>query len=683
MPAATRLSQSSSPYLRQHAHNPVDWYEWGAEALTRARAEQRPIFLSIGYAACHWCHVMAEESFEDESIACYLNAHFVCIKVDREERPDLDEIYMRAAQALTGHGGWPLTVFLTPEQQPFFAGTYFPPEERWGRIGFRSLIARIAELWQSQPRDIVEQARQFTQYVERSLEPAPPAPVDRAVFQRFVDRCSADFDARFGGFGAAPKFPAAATIRLLLRLDRTLDSQRAFTMAHTTLAGMARGGLCDQIGGGFHRYSLDERWLVPHFEKMLYDNALLLRAYLEGFQATGEALFRRVARATADFMLRELRSPAGGFCASLDADSEAGEGSYYVWSPEELQRHLGNDDALLVGAYFDITTSGNWEGRSIPNRLDPPEAVAARTGIPFEEVERRALALVPGLLDERRKRPAPGLDDKLLAGWNGLAIGALSEAAFVLGDRDLLAAATRAADLVVGQLVDDRGQLFRSRGAGGRAHAALLEDYAYVTEGLLDLYEIGGRESDLARSARLADRMIDSFRSGDGAFQSTAHDHEALIVRYREGHDGAAPSPNAVAASSLLRLARHTGQVSFHKVGLEALEAYGQTIAAEPRAFAASLSALLFALDGPTEVVVLGVRGSPEREALEDALRRHLIPNRAMAHGERSEPGGSNLLRGKGLVDGRAAVYVCRGETCLPPFTNPAQVTEALGARSR
>jgi uncharacterized protein len=681
MPAApNRLGESSSPYLRQHALNPVDWYEWGPEALERAQREGRPILLSIGYAACHWCHVMAAESFGDPGIASYLNEHFVCIKVDREERPDLDEIYMRATQAFTGQGGWPMTVFLTPDQRPFFAGTYFPPEERWGRIGFRTLIRRIAELWHERPGEIAERALGLAQHVERSITAGQPAAVDGSVFERFIDQCSAGFDAHHGGFGSAPKFPPSATIRLLLRLHRILGSERALTMARATLEGMARGGIFDQLGGGFHRYSTDERWLVPHFEKMLYDNALLLRAYLEGFQATGEPLFRQVAVATAAFLLSDLRSPEGAFYSSLDADSEGEEGRYYVWTAQELAPTLDDGDALLASAYFDITRSGNWQGRSVLNRLDPPQAVAARTGLPYPEVERRVLTLVPRLLQQRRKRPQPRLDDKVLAGWNGLAIGALSEAAFVLGDRNLLSAATRAADFLCAQLLDTTGRLSRGRASGGRSHPALLEDYAYVVQGLLDLYEIGGEMRHLAQAARLGDAMVAAFRATDGAFHSTANDHERLIVRFREGHDGATPSPNAIAALSLLRLARHTGRDSLAAVGRSALDAYGQAIAAQPAAFASSLLAALFAADPPTELVLLGVAGAPDLEALETELRRQFIPNRLLVHRDPSEPDDAPLLRGKTPREGQATLYVCKGETCLPPLIDAALVAETLSS---
>jgi len=686
-PGTNRLVETASPYLLQHAHNPVDWYPWGPEALDRARTDGRPILLSIGYSSCHWCHVMAHESFEDDAIASFMNEKFVCIKVDREERPDIDEIYMAATLALNhGQGGWPMTVFLTPDQEPFFAGTYFPPEDRWGRPGFRTVLERVAQLWDEDRDALVDQGRRVAEHLRASAVALPGGRLDAAVLDRVVTDLSSRFDARHGGFGGAPKFPPATVIRLLLRIGRRSGSARAIDMAAQTLEAMAQGGIRDHVGGGFHRYSTDERWLVPHFEKMLYDNALLTRAYLEGFQVTGSASFSTVARETLDYVLREMTSPEGGFFAASDADSEGAEGRYFTWNPAEVRAAVGDEEqAHLFCAWYDVTESGNWEGRSIPNRLDPPKAVAWRAGCDAEVVEGAAVRARPLVLAARQKRVAPGLDDKILAGWNGMMIASLAEAGLVLGETRYTEAAVRAADVIVGNLVPEGGAPLRCLRAGRARHDATLEDVAYLAEGLLTLFEAGGGPRFLETAERLVDHALRAFAAAEGGFFSTASDGEALLVRFREGHDAATPAANAVLAEALIRLARHTDRADLDDSARRALEAYSRAIADQPSAFAHSLIALDLMLHGPTEVVLVGNDSTPGFSTLRAVVGAAFVPGRVLVHHDPTQghPGASALTRTRSLVDDRATAYVCQGATCLLPITDPRALTEALGGRDR
>src|SRR5438445_638126 len=556
-----RLVDATSPYLLQHAHNPVHWFPWGEEALARAREEGKPIFLSIGYSACHWCHVMERESFEDEAVAELMNRHFVSIKVDREERPDLDDIYMAATLAMNqGQGGWPMTVFLTPDQEPFFAGTYFPPEDRGGRPGFSTVLKRIAELWEKDRDSVKEQGAQLADYLRENAKAAPGGEVGEDALRQAAQQLGREFDARRGGFGPAPKFPPSAGLSLLLRIHRRFGDEHAQEMVRKTLDAMARGGIYDQVGGGFARYSTDARWLVPHFEKMLYDNAQLARVYLEGFQATGEGLYRRVATETLDYVLREMTDPAGGFYSATDADSEGEEGKFFVWTPAEVREALGPEGEELARrfcAYYDVTEGGNWEGRSIPNAPRALDDVARELGIAPAELEGSLGDARARLYEARKRRVPPGLDDKVLTAWNGLMISALAEGFRALGDQRYLEAARRAADFLLGALRRPDGGLLRTW-RRGRAHLdAYLEDYAFFAEALVDLYEAGGAPKYLEEAASLADRIRKDFAAEEGGFFSTGRGHESLIVRPREGHDGAIPSANAAAAMALARLSYH------------------------------------------------------------------------------------------------------------------------------
>ncbi len=695
-----RLVDETSPYLLQHAHNPVDWYPWGDEALARARSEERLILLSIGYSSCHWCHVMERESFEDEAIAALMNDNFVNVKVDREERPDLDEIYMAATLALNqGQGGWPMTVFLTPELEPVFAGTYFPPRDAYGRPGFSTLLRRIAEVWNDDPESLRRSAAEVVDHLRRQGELDSPLAVGEEELQRALQQYGQDFDPLYGGFGPAPKFPPATSLSLLLRLHRRLGEAQALEMVERTLEGMAFGGLYDQVGGGFARYSTDERWLVPHFEKMLYDNALLAAAYVEAWQATGKPLYQRIVTETLDYVLREMTAPEGGFYSATDADSEGEEGKFFVWTPAEIEAILDPEDARLFCAYYDITESGNWEGKSIPHVTRNLADVAERLGLqPASEADDEFLVALQARLDAARQRVyearlqrvPPGLDDKILTAWNAMMIRAFALAGQAFDEPRYRQAAARTCDFLWRDVRRDDGRLLRTWRAG-RAHLdAVLEDYAYLAEALIDVYETTGEPRYLKRAEELLDRVRQDFGSDDGAFFHTAKDHEQLIVRYREGTDGAIPCGNAVAAMALARLSFHLDRRDLRDAAADAIQAYGRVLARYPRAFAKSLCTVDLLLEGPVELALVGNPAAPDFQALRREVGRHYLPNRILAPSPKdAEAVSSNsddavttdpplLLAGKMPVDGRAALYVCRDFACQAPVTRPEQVEAAL-----
>jgi hypothetical protein len=677
-----RLIHETSPYLLQHAHNPVDWHPWGPEALTKARELNKPVLLSIGYSACHWCHVMERESFESEQIAALMNEHFVCIKVDREERPDLDEIYMQATLALNhGQGGWPMTVFLTPEQEPIFAGTYFPPTDRWGRPGFASILNKVAEFWRKDQDGLRRQAGELTRQLKESMRIASPASVGEAELDQAAGQFADDFDQRYGGFGQAPKFPPATGLSFLLRRHHRTGDAHTLAMVTKTLDAMAAGGMYDHVGGGFARYSTDERWLVPHFEKMLYDNALLARTYLEAYQVTGNAEYRRVAVETLDYILREMTSPDGGFYSATDADSEGVEGKFFVWTPDEIRAAVSNEeDAKRFCAYYDITLGGNWEHKSIPNTPEPPDAVAARLNITPGELQAAIERVKPLVYAARAERVPPGLDDKVLTAWNGMMISAMAEGARALGDSRYLEAAEEAADFLLRTMQRPDGGLYRTYRAGKAHLDACLEDYAYLAEGLIDLYEAGAHEGHLDEAVRLGERILADFSDAQqGGFFTTSKDHESLILRSREGPDGAIPSGNAVAASVLARLSFHFAREDFREAAAGAIRAYGRQIARYGRAFAKSLCVVDLLLHGPVELAFVGSPGDPGYEALRAEVNRRYLPARIIAHHDPQGPDPDHpLTRGKSLVHGMAALYVCRNFACQAPVTDAAAVGTAL-----
>jgi uncharacterized protein YyaL (SSP411 family) len=693
-----RLARETSPYLLQHADNPVDWYPWGEEALERARREDKPILLSIGYSACHWCHVMAHECFEDESIARQMNADYVCIKVDREERPDIDDVYMAATLALSGSGGWPMTVFLTPSLEPFFAGTYFPPETRGPMIGFRQLVMRIAELWKGQRSDLVEQARQLAGHLRaRAQSDVASSPAEGALGDAVLCEAISDlresFDPVFGGFGSAPKFPPCAALSLLMRTHRRSGDDSQLGMVTRTLDAMAAGGIHDHLTGGFARYSTDERWLVPHFEKMLYDNAQLASVYLRAYQVTGSERYGEIARETLDYVLRDMQAPDGGYYSSTDADSEGEEGKYFVFTPSQVRQLLEPRLAQLFCAYYDVTPVGNWEGSSILNTPRSLEDVARSLGL-GEAQARTALASArERILEARQKRVPPALDDKVLTSWNGLMLAAMSEGARILGDARYHRSAERAARFALSTLTRPDGGLYRTARLGKASLPAYLEDYAFLADALISLYEAAGRFASnedpgeyLIAAKNLIERMLAEFAAEDGAFYSTAHQHERLLVRQREGHDGALPSPNAVAARALVRLAHLLDRKEWHKLGLAAIEAHAPTIRRAPRAFATSLEVLDASRAASVEIVAVGTPGDPALELLLAEAARVYVPDAlhvAFAPESTRKDRHLSLLRGKSLVQNAPALYICRNFACLAPITDPARVVPALQALTR
>ncbi len=683
MKQQNRLASETSPYLLQHAHNPVAWYPWGPEALARAAAENKPILLSIGYAACHWCHVMERESFENEAIAAQMNDSFVCIKVDREERPDLDEIYMAATVALSGSGGWPMTVFLTPEQKPFFAGTYFPPVDKYGRPGFPTLLRNITDLWQSDRQTLLEQAAELSEHIAEQARVAAPLAVGREALQSAARQLHGSYDARHGGFGKAPKFPPSAALSLLLRHHRNAPDASLLEMITGTLDGMKNGGMYDHLGGGFARYSTDERWLVPHFEKMLYDNAQLASVYLDAYQVTHDPEYARVARETLDYVIREMQEPNGAYFSATDADSEGVEGKFFVWALDEVLEILGPEAGEHFAAYYDVTPKGNWEEQNVLNAPRPMARVAEELGLP-EPVLRAELERSRKQLYQARKlRVPPLLDDKILSSWNGLMLSAMAAGYRVLGHRHYLDSAERAASSLLARMARPDGGLFHTA-RGARAHVpGFLEDYAFLCDGLIALYEAGGSARYLREAERLAQRLLVDFDDDEsGAFFNTAKDSETLIARPREGYDNALPSANAVAARALAKLASHLDRGEYRERAARALRAYGKLLERSPRSFATSLGVVDFLLQSPVEIVLAGVPGEAGYEALRKALGERYLPNAIFAHVDPTRPAAEAealpLSQGKALVAGKAALYVCRNFTCAAPIIAAEDLDRAL-----
>ncbi len=687
-----RLAQSTSPYLLQHAGNPVDWQPWSTEAFEQARREDKPILLSIGYSACHWCHVMAHESFESPAIAAQINRDFVSIKVDREERPDVDALYMEAVQAMTGHGGWPLTVFLTPEGEPFYGGTYFPPVPRHGIASFPELLAALAQAWRDRRSDVARSAASLAEALRAATRwPASRGPLTADLVARAAARVAAGFDPREGGLGGAPKFPQPSSLAFLLgRAARSRDAD-LLRVVTVTLGAMARGGIWDHLGGGFHRYSVDARWAVPHFEKMLYDNAQLARLYLEAWQLTGEPGFRRVAEATLDYLLRELRHPAGGFFTAEDADTADGEGAYFVWTPREVQARLPAPEAAAALAWFGITPEGNFEhGATVLATRRRPEAVAAELGIDVAILAARVGTARGVLLAAREQRQRPATDAKILTDWNGLAIDALARAGAVLGRSDYVAAARRAAEHVLtsARLADGGlAHVWTDSGlagdpVGGRAAVpAFLEDFAALGGACLSLYE-ATFDPRWARAARdLAAAMIDQLADPDGfGFYRAGPRHEALLARQKELVDGAVPSGNALAADLLLRLGALWGDGDLVARAEGVFHLALPLIDRGPSAFGALLAALDNHVAGMREIAIVGWDGTDDA-ALLGAVRARFLPGTVVAattegDGAAEEP---PLLAQRPWVGGRATAYVCRGQVCRQPVTEVADLAAELG----
>jgi hypothetical protein len=691
-----RLIDEKSPYLLQHAHNPVDWYPWGAEAFEKARQEAKPIFLSIGYSTCHWCHVMERESFENEAIAALMNRHFVAIKVDREERPDVDRIYMAFVQATTGGGGWPMSVWLTPELKPFYGGTYFPPEQRYGHPGFPMVLERVAEAWREDRGRIEESSRQAVAQLTKqsavasagpgsALRPGPDT-LDACfyVFRR-------SFDARYGGFGEAPKFPRPVALNFLLRYYARTKNQEALNMVTATLREMAKGGMYDQLGGGFHRYSVDNRWFVPHFEKMLYDQAQLAVSYVEAFQIAGDASYAQTARGILDYVLRDMRDPDGGFYSAEDADSvidrahpeEKGEGAFYIWTQAEIEAVAGEFAAEWFCHRYGVEPGGNVQN-------DPHEEFTGRNILYQAQAETDAARLAAiheaagKLLKSRGARVRPHLDDKVLTAWNGLMISAFAKAGAVLGEPRYADAARRAADFIASRMYGaETGILLRRYRQGEAAIPGFLDDYAFFAQALLDLYETGFEWRDLEMAVRLTEKMLELFEDAEqGAFYSTTAGDASLVMRIKEDYDGAEPSGNSIAALNLLRLAQITDRADFRVSAARALEAFGSRMVAAPVGVPQMLVAYEFSVSKPRQIVLVGERDAPDMRRLLAALDSRFVPHRIvlLANAESRAALARCLpaVAGMTAIGGQATAYVCEDYACKLPTADVAAFAQLL-----
>ena len=669
-----RLIHETSPYLLQHAHNPVDWYPWGEEALARAKQEQKPILLSIGYSACHWCHVMERESFENEEIAAVMNQLFINIKVDREERPDLDEIYMNAVQIMTRQGGWPMTVFLTPDLKPFYGGTYYPPTDRYGRPGFPKVMDAVAEAFSTQNTQVLQQAEQITAHLAQMSNVVDPHhhELTEELMTNAFQNYRSQFDSHHGGFGNAPKFPPSMGLPFLLRYWHHSGNANALEMVELTLEKMARGGMYDQLGGGFHRYSTDAHWLVPHFEKMLYDNAQLVVAYFEAYQATQKPFYRDIATETLDYVLREMYDAEnGGFYSTQDADSEGVEGKFFVWEPNDVEDIIGEENAEIFCEYYDITPQGNFEGENILHVQAPPDIFARKLRMDLGELETLLADAKQKLFEARETRIKPGLDDKILTSWNGLMIRGMAMGYQLTGKSEYLEACEKSAEFVLTVLSQDNGLLLRTYRDGKSHLNAYLEDYSYFIAGLIGLYEASFEPRWLTEAERLANLMIDQFGddAGDGFF-FTGKAHETLIVQSKSAYDGATPSGASMAIHSLLRLAKHLDKPEFHDRAVETLLLYFHQMERMPSGSGQLLCELAFLLSTPKEIAIVGQKGDAKTGELLAALHGIYQPNKIVALSESADGQTLPLLAGKTQVDNTATAYVCENYVCQAPTTD-------------
>ena len=689
MPAhahTNRLAQETSPYLLQHAHNPVDWHPWGEEALALARAQDKPIFLSIGYSACHWCHVMERESFENEATAALMNELFVSIKVDREERPDLDAIYMDAVQALTGQGGWPMSVFLTPEGRPFYGGTYYPPEPRHGMPSFPQVLRSIADVYQHRRDQVDQQAQRLTGMLEQSAElESQSSDLSDLMLDEAVAYLYQRFDEERGGFGNQPKFPQPMTLDFALTQYLRNGDPHALNMAGRTLEQMALGGIYDQLGGGFHRYSVDAVWLTPHFEKMLYDNAQLLLAYLHAWQVTGRPLFRRVVDETIAYVLREMTAPDGGFYSTQDADSEGEEGKFFVWTPAEIDAALDARQAEVFKSYYGVSARGNFEGRNILYVARSVEAVAQKIGLPPAEAEELLAQARTALFTLREQRVKPARDEKILTEWNGLMIHALAECGAALDHAPALDAARHAADFVLAHMSQADGKLYRSfkgNAADGRARFnAYVEDYAALVRGLIALYEATFEQRWLDEAVRLTGVMFAQFHDAErGAFYQTGVDHEQLVVRRKDFIDNAIPSGNALAAESLIRLAALLGKEEYRREAETIVLTIKDALTQQSLGFGRMLGNLNALLAPSREIAFVGDPAGEATQALLHVVRSRYLPTTVLALKLPQEESDLPVLEGRTLVDGQPAAYVCTNYTCRLPVTTPQALAELLSS---
>jgi len=677
-----RLANETSPYLKQHDENPVEWYPWGEEALTKAKSEDKPILVSIGYSACHWCHVMAHESFENAEIAAIMNRLFVNIKVDREERPDLDSLYMSAVQAMTGQGGWPLNAFLTPDGTPFYGGTYFPPADRMGMPGFPKVLEAVAAAYRERRPAVEENAAQLREVLQRATQAMPnPGELSTATLDRAAKGLERAFDEENGGIGGAPKFPQPSVLEFLLRSWKRTGDETAATIVRQTLTAMANGGIYDQVGGGFHRYTVDAIWLVPHFEKMLYDNAQLARIYLDGARAFDDPLFRRIATETLEYVTREMTGEDGGFYATQDADSEGEEGRFYVWTPEELTAILGAERANLIGDYFGVTPGGNFEGKSILYRPRPVAEVAAAAGITEAALQEAIDAARLALAAAREERVHPGRDDKVITAWNGMMLRAFAEGSRVLGRPDFRQTAERNASFLLQTLRRD-GRLLRSAMHGEAKLNAYLEDYAALIDGLIALSAATLDRQWLDEAVTLAETMIADFADPHGpGFFDTGASHETLVARPRDLQDGATPAGNSLAADVLLRLGTMTGNDDWVRRATLLLATMSEPMADQPLGFGRFLAAAESALSTLKEVALAGERADPALTTLADTVYHRYEPNALLGYADPADPTLGErypFLANRPPQNGKATAYLCERYACLPPVTEPEALLAAL-----
>ena len=690
---SNRLAHETSPYLKQHAQNPVDWYPWGEEALEKARSEDKPVMLSIGYSACHWCHVMAHESFENDETAEIMNRHFVNVKVDREERPDLDEIYMNAVTAMTGSGGWPMTVFLTPGLKPFYGGTYFPPDDRYGRPGFPRILQAVAQFYRDRRSDAEEQGEKLkSRLVELAGFTSANETLETGLLDKAFAGIAASYDATNGGFGTQPKFPPSMTLSFLLREHLRSGRQSALDMAVHSLSKMGNGGIYDHLGGGFHRYSVDAKWLIPHFEKMLYDNALLMRTYTEAFQATGDPLFRKVVSETASYVIREMLQPGGGFYATQDADSEGEEGRFFVWTPDEIKAVLGDEEGRLFARYYGVEEGGNFEhGTSVLHVDVGLEPLAAHLQVAPEELRAIVSEGRRTLFDHREQRVHPGRDEKIMTDWNGLMTGSLARASRVFGEPAWLDAAVDSMSFILDALHED-GRLMHTFKDGRARFNGYLDDYAFTVSALLDLYEATFDPAWFARAEALMDTTIKRFWDPeDGGFFFTSDDHETLIVRSKNPYDNAIPSGNAVSVQNLLRLAAFTGRNEYRDRAGQTLSLFTDYLGAAPSGFGQLLCGLSWYLDKPVEIALVGAREDAATRAMLDLIDGTFLPNKVVAlhdpsGDDPSEDVGRSgklipLLANRPQIDGATTAYVCEQFVCRQPVTTVDGLAELLELR--
>lgn len=673
-----KLINEKSPYLLQHAHNPVDWYPWGGEAFARAMAEDKPIFLSIGYSTCHWCHVMERESFEDEEVAELLNNNFVVIKVDREERPDIDHIYMSVCQALTGSGGWPLTIFMTPDRKPFYAGTYFPKKSRMGYPGLIEVLERINKTWTKEKSVLLESSEKIMEHMQHEFDTDEGGEINYEAIERAYQSFFRNFDKVYGGFGSAPKFPTPHNLMFLLRHWKQSNDENALSMVEKTLEAMYRGGMYDHVGFGFSRYSTDRKWLVPHFEKMLYDNALLAFTYLETYQATRKEQYRYVAEQIFEYVLRDMTSPEGGFYSAEDADSEGVEGKFYVWSPEEAAEVLGDEDAKDFCSFYDITAKGNFEGKSIPNVIENKLSFEELAKVPMDGMRYR-------LFEHREKRIHPYKDDKILTAWNGLMIAALAYGARILDSDKYRQAAERAVDFIERKLIREDGRLLARYRDGEAAIEGYIDDYAFLTWGLIELYQTGFNPDYLRLAVSLTDDMIKYF--GDekgGGFFMYGNDSEQLIARPKEIYDGAIPSGNSAAALNLLRLGRLTGRTEFEVEADSQFRAFAEKVSSYPMGHTYLLMSVMFAHAKSSEIVIVGEKENEQTKRLIDIVNKNFLPYSVVVVKDTASDDDLKELapytEGQEMVDYKATAYICENFACRKPITDSSELEKAIGA---